>query len=346
MLSVANRRCFSNDPRVCVHSPWLIVCPAAPVRFLVASLSSPTSRPIRMTKILYEKKTVWEPKKVLLQAINRINDRIAHERIEEYPQLAIFSFDHIGLVINTWGRYERDILAAISHFISRHDPAIHQKTALDIGANIGNHSVFFAETFSEVFSFEPNPKTFELLKFNANFNSSKGSIKPYNLGLSSKNTALPFAVGHTNSGGSKIVRGNNKNSDSLIEVGVQRLDDVQDIKDRSVGLIKIDVEGHEPEVLRGAERTIAHSRPIILIEQDASEITDGSSESLEILKSHKYSFLVVQQNADLGGTLLGKLTSAIIRTFIGSKMQICRVDKFEKRYYQTIIAVPDDVLQD
>ena len=44
-----------------------------------------------------------------------------------------------------------------------------QKEILDIGANIGNHTAFFAEFANCVFAFEPHPKNFKLLDINLNF---------------------------------------------------------------------------------------------------------------------------------------------------------------------------------
>ena len=48
--------------------------------------------------------------KIFRTIINRINKSIARKNIMTYPQLVIFSFDHIGLALNVEGRYENSIL--------------------------------------------------------------------------------------------------------------------------------------------------------------------------------------------------------------------------------------------
>ena len=65
----------------------------------------------------------------------------------KYPQLVCYSFDHIAQYINFDGRYERRGLSYILDNLTRH---ISGKTVLDIGANIGNHTVAFASKAKQV----------------------------------------------------------------------------------------------------------------------------------------------------------------------------------------------------
>ena len=95
--------------------------------------------------------------KVFKIVLNRVNHSFARKNIEIYPQLVIFSFDHIGLSLNLEGRYENSSLMLVEEFIKNKLPNAKDKTALDIGANIGNHSIFFAKQFKYVYAFEPNP---------------------------------------------------------------------------------------------------------------------------------------------------------------------------------------------
>ena len=66
------------------------------------------------------------------------------------------------------------------------------------------------------------------------------------------------------------------------------LDEMESVEGREIGLIKIDVEGHEEAVLRGAERLLRRHRPIILFEQHPDVIEQGTSPAAEFLRKLGY----------------------------------------------------------
>ena len=59
-----------------------------------------------MNKVVFKSKVIYEPKKILMIIINRINHYFAEKNKKNFPQIATFSFDHISLRINLEGRYE------------------------------------------------------------------------------------------------------------------------------------------------------------------------------------------------------------------------------------------------
>jgi hypothetical protein len=99
--------------------------------------------------------------------VNSYNHNVARQNLKAHPQLAVFAFDHIGLRINLDGRHEKRTLDLIRNYLESVISGMDRTAALDIGANIGNHSVYFSDLFAEVYAFEPNPRTFSLLKFNS-----------------------------------------------------------------------------------------------------------------------------------------------------------------------------------
>lgn len=136
----------------------------------------------------------------------------------------------------------------------------------DIGANIGNHSLFALKFLgvAKVIPFEPNPDAIALLLSNLTLNGEAGRCDLRHLGQGLSDRAaegLAMAVDQPrdNLGGGRMVEEGGA-------LRVVRGDDV--LGDTAVGFIKIDVEGMELAVLRGLEATIARNRPVMFIEVD------------------------------------------------------------------------------
>ena len=129
-------------------------------------------------------------------------------------------------------------------------------TAVDIGANIGFMSMALGEN---VIAFEPQPELFELLVQNA----SKAVCHSVALSNRSGFAHIPMIRygDKGNYGGVALV----KPSFFTRSVICRTLDSYGF---ENVSLIKIDVEGHELEVLKGAVDTIARCRPVLYVEDD------------------------------------------------------------------------------
>lgn len=134
----------------------------------------------------------------------------------------------------------------------------HGRTYLDIGAYIGNHSVFFALYCADyVHAFEP-VFTKQLIK-NIRLNGLEDKINAIGFGLGSE----AGKMGYVDRSG-----GHNPAATSLIDgddVLIERLDDfIDDFSD--VRVIKLDVEGMELDVLKGGRETIEKFRPHCFVE--------------------------------------------------------------------------------
>lgn len=81
----------------------------------------------------------------------------------EKPFPFVVNNDHIGKQILIDGFYERFFLENIINYL---DNSVFSNTMVDVGANIGNHSVFFSKYFNQIFSFEPQKRTFQILEMN------------------------------------------------------------------------------------------------------------------------------------------------------------------------------------
>jgi FkbM family methyltransferase len=135
-------------------------------------------------------------------------------------------------------------------------------TFVDAGSCMGNHTLFFATLAENVFSFEPSLGPFIHQMLNLSINSNYANIIPYNVGLGNENGIKKLSMDTLSAGGGTI------KEDGTELVVIAKLDDF-DIKD--VKLIKIDVEGYEVEVLKGAEQTIRTYKPDLFIECNTEE---------------------------------------------------------------------------
>lgn len=128
-------------------------------------------------------------------------------------------------------------------------------TVVDVGANIGYYTVLFGSKAKKVYAFEPEKVNFEILKKNIKINKLK-NVKIFNLALGSRKEKKKIFK-------SKENYGDNRLGDRGDLVMVKRLDDVIEEK---IGLIKIDVQGWEPEVIGGARKLIKKYHPKIFFE--------------------------------------------------------------------------------
>ena len=286
----------------------------------------------------------YQPTKILRLILSRIIKSIYKKNIKINSQLVIFSFDHIGSAINLDGRYENDLLKLLEQFINEKMPNSYKGTSLDIGANIGNHSVFFSKFFNKVISFEPNPITYDVLLLNSKYSAHKKNIVPYNMGLSDKNGKLPITFESTNIGGARI-EGENYNTSSHNKrelINVKIADEIEALQEENILLIKIDVEGHEINALKGAEKIIKSNKPVILFEQGAEEIHNSSSEVIDYLSELNYSFYITRKRFYFGHNFLPKLLEIILCSLFGDQLSFVKTKHFDYDEYDMILAIHND----
>ena len=284
----------------------------------------------------------YRPTKIIQIILNYLNHSLARKNIKNYPQLVIFSFDHIGITINLEGRYENAQLDLVERVIVDKIRGSKDTVALDIGANIGNHSLFFSNYFNKVYSFEPNPITYDVLSINCKYSAPKKNVIPYNFGLSDDEKELPFMIDRSNIGGSKIQNLDDvTNCGEIINVQVKQVDQIEFLQNERISLVKIDVEGHELNALKGAKKIINSNKPIILFEQGEDEINDGSSQVIEYLLSFTNRFYTIQKRFNLSQGLVLKSIGFILRSVLGERLCFVETKRFHNRYYDMILAIPN-----
>ena len=164
--------------------------------------------------------------------------------------------------------YEKE-LEIINQFTDK------SKDAIDVGVYRGIYSYKLAQHFKFVHCFEANPLLYPLL--NDNLKKIIKNINLYNLALSSDNgetiLKLPLRsksffkknIEELYELGAASVHPNNKfNNFKEVKVKKKKLDSIK--FENKIGFIKIDVEGHELEVIEGALKTIKENKPVLLVE--------------------------------------------------------------------------------
>lgn len=292
-------------------------------------------------KTLIKTPVYYDSTRIFRRILSLINIKIAKKNIKINPQLVIFSFDNIGLSINTDGCYEDEQLKILEKFIKEKLPDSKNFSALDIGANIGNHSVFLSKFFKKIHSFEPNPKTYDVLSLNSKYSNTKKNIVTYNFGLSDKNESLLCSFDSTNIGGTKIKTPNYDTSshDKQIYIDVKITDEINALQEESISLIKIDVEGHELSALKGAEKIINSNRPVIIFEQGAEQINNSSSETIEYLSQLNYDFYIIKKRFDFGNNLIARLLGMMLSSLFGYQLSLVKTNHFEKLQYDIILGI-------
>ena len=190
-----------------------------------------------------------------------------------------------SLRLSTNGVFEPYTTEVIKQNISNGD------LVMDIGANIGYFTLIMAKGIKEngkVFSFEPEPKNFELLKKNVETNNySNVILEKKAIGNKTGTTKLYLADRKNNifsSGMHRIFRSDLVSQiPDPISINIIKLDDyLQDLKFiKKIRLIKIDVEGAEFDVLKGMNKILDENKEIEIV-------MEFSSENLEDYGSNAY----------------------------------------------------------
>jgi len=130
------------------------------------------------------------------------------------------------------------------------------RTMVDIGGCIGTTALPYSRLYSKVYAFEPNPESFSFLQENIQQNNCN-NITAFNLALSDRHYK-GISERYGNNSGMVIFREN-----AVGSVESSTLDD-QNIE--NVDFIKIDTEGTEYLVLKGAEQTLRNYKPLVQLE--------------------------------------------------------------------------------
>lgn len=140
-----------------------------------------------------------------------------------------------------------------------------QGNVLDVGANIGCTALALAGMADVVHAFEPSPSTFRFLTTNT---SATANIYRHNVGLGDVEGSFELTFAPSNRSGGYVSNHTRASEGHTVEaIEIRSMDRMlSSLGCDRVDFIKIDVEGFEASVLRGGQRTLASSRPVVVLE--------------------------------------------------------------------------------
>lgn len=175
------------------------------------------------------------------------------------------------------------------------------KTSVDIGANVGTYTVELQKNSRKVICIEPLKENIRYLK-----HLIKKNVKIYNCGVSNKNKSEYIYVPKFNFNfENALATLNYKNINTFkqikrVKIKLKKFDQIVSnlsaIKD--IDFIKIDVEGHELEVLKGMSKFLKKSKPIFLIEIEKNH-NKNFNKVFSFLMKKKYKTYILKEKNNL-----------------------------------------------
>ena len=169
--------------------------------------------------------------------------------------------------------------------------------SIDVGVYRGVYSYEMSKYSEKVHSFEPNPIIFKYI--NKNLKKFIKNIHLYNFALSNQNKTINLKIPIRNSNSNKeifeeyyemgkatIHNENNFENYENFEIQAKKIDELS--FDNKISFIKIDVEGHELEVIEGAKNTIKRDKPVLLVEIEKQYTKKEVAESINFINSLGY----------------------------------------------------------
>jgi len=178
--------------------------------------------------------------------------------------------------------YEENNIAFLKNYI------VKGMCVVDIGAHIGLYSVLLGqlvEKNGKVYSFEPTPSTYSVLSKTIKINSLQKTVSIFKMAISDRSGVTTFFVDQNKASVSNtLVKSIGlKAQKNELEVKLISLDEFQKLEKTSrIDFIKIDAEGAELSVLKGADNVISRFQPLILLGLHPDHIVEFGDSLIEI----------------------------------------------------------------
>jgi FkbM family methyltransferase len=150
---------------------------------------------------------------------------------------------------------------------------------LDIGCHIGFVSsyVMKARTDAQVMAIDPDPRNIEKFKRINRNEMTSSNLEVKNIAIWEYDGFIPFGFENSNTANNRF------NSESNVNIQCKKLESLLVSVEKRNILIKIDVQGYELEVLKGALGLLAKNNVLIILEFDESALQSRGSNSMDLL---------------------------------------------------------------
>ena len=177
--------------------------------------------------------------------------------------------------------------------------------SIDVGVYRGVYSYEMSKYSKKVHSFEPNPLIFNYI--NENLKKISKNIDLYNFALSNESSVLDLKVPIRNK---KFDKENYEEHYLMGRATVHELNNFQDYEkfkatskkiddfnfDNEISFIKIDVEGHEIEVIEGGKLIIKKNKPVLLVEIEERHSKKDVHHSIDYINGLGYNSYFYEKN--------------------------------------------------
>lgn len=178
------------------------------------------------------------------------------------------------------------------------------KWFVDIGAHVGTYALSFAKKGAGVHAFECSPRTYNFLCANVALHDLDFRVKTYNVALGASEGTTRYFFRSPDGGGNGCLEFGKDQTNASVSVPLKRLDDY---KLSNVGLLKIDVEGYEKQVLEGAQETLRQNQyPPFLFEswegwrtREGLPAVELRKELFAYIESTGYTIVPIRGNAEM-----------------------------------------------
>jgi FkbM family methyltransferase len=192
---------------------------------------------------------------------------------------------HIDRNILIFGTYDADLHQAIENLVR---PGM---VCLDVGANLGEVALHVARRVGpggQVHAFEPAPPIYERLRLHVGHNHLQDVVHTHPIALSDQTGPCTIAfpgADQDNQGLGSIVNLGPKSGAARATASAMTLDDfVAEHGLTRLDLMKVDIQGGEPALLRGGRRTFAELGPDLLMEVSPEDLRAAGSDSRELCR--------------------------------------------------------------
>ena len=224
--------------------------------------------------------------------------------MEDQIKLILVENDYTSIYIPS-NDYHKELIESdneIFKYLSKYEYLLQNKNIVDVGSCNGMYSKYYKKiTKQKVYCYEPNNLNYEILKINVdNLN-----VILSNKAVGSKKTKTFLIHKDKTNLGQSVFFNKYFFNDDLISQIMNKLTNDQDIDTlknkngidvisldslnlKEVGLIKIDVEGFEIDVLKGCKQLISEFKPLILIGTHKINNINTKNDVFKILKNYNY----------------------------------------------------------